>query len=170
MITRILKFEDIVKYSNDILMVYSDNRLIFDSQNIISLKTNNDVINFLANYSDADDSMILGILDEELDLLLGIIIFDKIRVCKDRTCAQVHIATSRLIWGKPIYKIYKSILENLMFNVLYCEIPSIAVNAIRMAKAMGFKKTGYIPTALPYVNSRGEEKLYDIQILTMEKK
>lgn len=57
-----------------------------------------------------------------------------------------------------------------MFNVLYCEIPSIAVNAIRMAKAMGFKKTGYIPTALPYVNSKGEEKLYDIQILTMEKK
>lgn len=170
MITKVLDFEDLIKYSEHILIVYSDNKLIFDSQNIISLKTDNDVINFLANYTDADDSMVVGIIDEELDLLLGIIIFDKIRVCKDKFCAQVHIATSRLIWGKPIYRIYKSILENLMFNVLYCEIPSIAVNAIRMAKTMGFKKTGYIPTALPYVNSRGEEKLYDIQILTMEKK
>ena len=83
--------------------------------------------------------------------------------------AEVHIATSKAIWGKMVLGIYKEILEYSIFSNLYCMIPQNCVLAIGMAKRMGFKKTGYIPKALPYRNRKNELRLYDLQIFSMEK-
>ena len=107
----------------------------------------------------------LGILDDKEEFLFGIVIFDNIRFA-NKSCAQVHIVTDRAIWGRKIKDIYTEILKGSIFDTLYCEIPSIAVHPIAMCKRLGFKKTGYIPDALPYKNAQGEEKMYDLQIYT----
>ena len=160
---RKLKIEDIQIYRNDIIKCYQDCHLIFDSQNPIPKEI--DLPYFLSNFVMATDSMVLGIFSEDEAFLYGIIIFDNIRMA-NKSCAEVHIITDKAIWGKKIRNIYNEILQGCIFDTLYCQVPSIAVNVIAICKRLNFKKTGYIPEALPYMNSKGEEKMYDIQIYT----
>ena len=142
--------------------------MIFDLQCPYSMSTYQGVKTFLGSFVDSKDSIVLGIFDEREEYLYGIVIFDNIRMAQTST-AEVHIATSKAIWGKIVLDMYKEILEYSLFSNLYCMIPQNCVLAIGMAKRMGFKKTGYIPKALPYKNRKGEVYLYDIQIFSMEK-
>lgn len=162
---KVLDHGDVYTYRNDIFKCYQDCKLIFDSQNIIDFKCAEDSENFIHGYVEAKDSIVIGITDNNEEFLYGIVLFDNIRLC-NKSCAQVHIVTDKAIWGKKIKDIYKEMLETSIFDTLYCEIPKIAVNAIAMCKRLGFKKTGYIPDALPYINSEGIEQMYDLQIYT----
>ena len=160
---RTLNHGDIYTYRNDIFKCYNDCKLILDSQSIININCPQDAEDFIHGFVEAKDSDVWGIFDDKEEFLYGLIIFDNIRFA-NKSCAQVHIVNDRAIWGHKIRDIYKEIINSQIFDTLYCEIPSIAVNAIAMCRRMGFKKTGYIPDVLPYVNSKGEEKMYDIQI------
>ena len=162
---RTLDHGDLFVYRNDIFKCYQDCNLIFDSQNVINIRDEHDSENLLHGFVEAKDSLVLGILDDKEEFLFGIVIFDNIRFA-NKSCAQVHIVTDRAIWGRKIKDIYTEILNGSIFDTLYCEIPSIAVHPIAMCKRLGFKKTGYIPDALPYKNVQGEEKMYDLQIYT----
>lgn len=160
---RAINHEDVYLYRDDIFKCYKDCALIFDSQNILDFKCADDAAGFLHGFVESRDSSVVGILDDREEFLYGLVIFDNMRFA-NKSCAQVHIVNDRAIWGKRIRDIYREILHSSIFDTLYCEIPSIAVHPIAMCKRMGFKKTGYIPDALPYVNSKGEEQMYDIQI------
>lgn len=158
---RKLNIEDIYRYGNDIIKCYESNSLVLDSQNPLKVD-----LEFVADYAMAPDSMVMGIFDESEKFLYGIIIFDSIRFANNGSCAEVHIVNDKAIWGHRIRDIYSEILENTLFTTLYCMIPQIAVAPIALCKRLGFKKTGYIPNALPYINSKGEERMYDINIMT----
>ena len=162
---RSLDHGDVYVYRGDIYKCYKDCSLVFDSQNPIEIKNEFDAENFMHGFVGAKDSSVLGIFDNNEEFLYGIIIFDNIRFA-NKSCAQVHIVTDKAIWGKKIKDIYHEILRGSIFDILYCEIPSIAVHPIAMCKRLGFKKTGYIPDVLPYKNSKGEERMYDLQIYT----
>lgn len=165
---RLIEQKDLELYIDDIISCYKDNTMIFDLQCPYSMSTYQGVKTFLGSFIDSKDSIVLGIFDEREEYLYGVVIFDNIRMAQTST-AEVHIATSKAIWGKMVLDIYKEILEYSLFSNLYCMIPQNCVLAIGMAKRMGFKKTGYIPKALPYKNRKGEVYLYDIQIFSMEK-
>lgn len=154
---------DCQKYADDIIKCYEDCKLVFDSQSTISKYMT--MPQFLGGYIQADDSIVLGIFDDKEEYLYGMVIFDNIRF-SNKSCAEVHIVTDKAIWGKKIKNIYNEILQGCIFDTLYCQVPSIAVHVIAVCKRLGFKKTGYIPDALPYVNSKGEERMYDLQIYT----
>lgn len=162
---RTLTLKDINLYRDDIFKCYKDCHLVFDAQNIIDIKDSKDVQLFLAGFVSASDSMVKGIFDDKEEFLYGIVIYDNMRF-SNKSCAQVHIVTDKAIWGRKIKNIYLEILDSNIFDTLYCEIPSIAVHPIAMCKRLGFKKTGYIPEALPYINAEGKEQMYDIQIYT----
>lgn len=161
--------DDCVKYSADLIKCYKDNSLVFDSQNVLKFKNEWQVADFVYGFVDADDAMVLGIFDDRELNLYGIVIFDNIRTIPNDSVAQVHIVTSREIWGRRIKDIYSDILKHTLFTRLYCEIPQIAHNAIAMCKRLGFKKTGFIPKVLPYINSHGKEKMYDLNIFVWSK-
>lgn len=167
---RPLEVEDCYRYAIDISKCYRDNKLIFDCQSTVKFRNVTDCIEFIKGYAEAADSMVLGIFDEDEVYLYGVVIFDNIRIAAGESIAQVHIVTAREIWGKRIKDIYTDILKNTLFSRLYCEIPQIAHNAIAMCKRLKFKKTGFIPKALPYVNANGEERMYDLNIFVWEKK
>lgn len=158
--------EDLSMYLSDIISCYQTNTLVFDSQNYLK---DTDMEWFIDTYIEAPDSLVTGIFDDKEEFLYGLVIFDNIRMA-DKASAQVHIVNDKSIFGKKVRDIYKHIIETCGFDVLYAEIPSIAVHAIGMCKRLGFKKTGYIPEALPYVNSKGVEQMYDIQIWSLIKK
>lgn len=160
---RKLEVEDVNKYAQDIDKIYKDCHLIFDSQN--SIPNRMPMWVFVDSFVDSPESMALGIFDDDEQYLYGLVIFDNIRFA-NKSCAEVHIVTDKAIWGKKLRDIYSKIMQGCIFDTLYCQIPSIAVSAIAICKRLGFKKTGYIPDALPYVNSRGEERMYDLQIYT----
>lgn len=162
---RPLKIDDILNYKENIYSCYKCNSHILDSQSPLNLNSPDLCADFLAGFILGEDSIVYGIFDEKEAYLYGIIIFDHIRTI-DKTCAEVHIATDKAIWGKVIKGVYEDVLDFGPVDILYCQIPQIATHAIAMVKRLGFKKTGYIPCALPYVNSKGEEKLYDINIFT----
>lgn len=164
---RLLTLSDTNAYANDAYQCYLDNRFVLDMQSPILLNSPQLVVEFVSGFIQAPDSYVLGIFDDNENYLFGLIIFDNIRI-SNSSCAQVHIVTNKSIWGKTIKNIYEEVLRTLPIDILYCEIPQIAVNAIAMCKRLGFKKTGYIPKALPYVNSKGEEKMYDINIFVRE--
>lgn len=161
---RPLEYEDIKKFRDDIIKCYNDCHLIFDSQNTIPKRMPMWV--FVDNFVDSSDSMVIGILDDNEEFLYGLVIFDNIRFAEDKSCAEVHIVTDKAIWGRKLKDIYNKIIQGCIFSTLYCQVPTIAVSVIAICKRLGFKKTGYIPDALPYVNSKGEEKMYDLQIYT----
>lgn len=163
MLYRVLDHGDVYTYRNDIFKCYQDCKLILDNQSIINIDCAQDAENFIHGFVEAKDSTVFGILNDTEEFLYGLVIFDNIRF-SNKSCAQVHIVNDKAIWGKKVKDIYKDIINSSIFNTLYCEIPSIAVHAIAMCKRMGFKKTGYIPDALPYTNADGEEKMYDLQI------
>ena len=165
---RPLEQKDLELYTDDIISCYKDNPTIFDVQCPYSMGTPQGVKTFLGSFVDSKDSIVLGIFDDREDYLYGVVIFDNIRMAQTSS-ADVHIATSKAIWGRMVLGIYKEILEYSIFSNLYCMIPQNCVLAIGMAKRMGFKKTGYIPKALPYRNRKNELRLYDLQIFSMEK-
>ena len=163
---RKIDFEDVKRYQNDIEKIYKDCNLIFDSQNTILKRM--PIWVYVANFAESEDSFVLGIFSDDEEFLYGLVIFDNIRMA-NKTCAEVHIVTDRAIWGKRIRDIYSKILQGCIFDTLYCQVPSIAVHVIAICKRLGFKKTGYIPDALPYVNSQGQERMYDLQIFTYQR-
>lgn len=160
---RSLTKEDLYKYGDDVLKCYQDNKLILDSQNPLFIDSTQAACSFINGYIEGKDSMVLGIFDEAEFFLYGLVIFDNMRTV-DKMVAEVHIAISKEIWGRKVKNLFDEMLENSLFDILYCTIPQIAVNAIAMVRRMKFKKTGYIPCALPYINSKGEERLYDLNI------
>lgn len=166
---RLLNNSDCEKYKNDILHCYQTNHLIFDSQNILKIDNPEVAKNFVLKYIEAEDSCVQGILDDKEEFLYGLVIYDIIRCTDKYTSTQVHIVNDKAIFGKVIRKLYKEIIEVSPFTTIYAEIPSIAVHAIRLCKDMGFKKTGYVPNVIPYINSKGEEKMYDLIILSYTK-
>lgn len=163
---RILQKSDVWNYGDDLLSMYQTNRLVIDSQSPLDLSNRDSVCEFIEPFVTSNDSMVVGIFDEQEKYLYGIVIFDNIRFDEVNSCAQIHIVNDKSIFGKKVRNIYGEIIESMPFTTLYCEIPSIAVHAIAVCKRAGFKKTGYIPLALPYKNIKGEEKLYDLQIFT----
>ena len=165
---RTLKRHDVFEHDEDILKCYQDNKLILDSQNPLYIDSIPSAIEFLLGYVEGEDSMVVGIFDDCEIYLYGLVIFDNMR-CVDKFVSEVHIAITKEIWGKKVKEILDDMLEHCLFDVIYCTIPQIAVHAIAMVKRMRFKKTGYIPCALPYVNSKGEEKLYDLNIFCYRK-
>lgn len=166
---RLLNSSDCEKYKNDILHCYQTNHLIFDSQNILKIDNPEVAKNFILKYIEAEDSCVQGILDDNEEYLYGLVIYDMIRCTDKYTSTQVHIVNDKAIFGKVIRKLYEEIIEVSPFTTIYAEIPSIAVHAIRLCKDMGFKKTGYVPNVIPYINSKGEEKMYDLIILSYVK-
>lgn len=165
---KVLSVEDLDKYGNDIYKSYQSNHLIFDSQNPCIDGSLGTCLGFLKGYIEGQDSMVFGIFNDTFEFLYGIIILDNIRTV-DVTVAEVHIATSREVWGKVLLEICREMIEYIPVDIFYCQIPSIANRALGLVKRLGFKKTGYIPKALPYKNIKGEEHLYDIQILSLRK-
>lgn len=159
---------NIYNYRKDLLKCYKDNPLIFDTQNPVQIKDEDDALRFIGNFYYANDSMVYAIVDEKEESLYGVIIFDNMRFGENASCAQVHIAVSKEIWGDIAKAKCKEILNSCLFTNLYCEIPQCAVFAIHLAKTLGFKKTGYAPKVYSYKNKKGEEKLYDLQILSWE--
>lgn len=156
---------DLINYKLDLFDCYQQNKLIFDNQNIWKEASPDGIVYFIKSFIDSPESNVLGIFDSQEMFLYGIIIFDNIRFGKgNKACAELHIVTNKALWGHKIKDIYKEMLKSVPFTTLFCNIPEIAVHAIRICKVLGFKKTGYIPECLPYINSKGEEILYDVQI------
>ena len=165
---RQIKEQDLFKFAQDIKSCYNSCHLVFDDQNPLKDLNTEGLLNFLKGYIEAEDSTVVGILDDEEKYLYGIIIFDNIRMGV-KNSAEVHIVNDRSIWGHRIKDIYKQVIHCSIFDILYAEIPAIAVGAIGMCRRLGFKKTGYIPSIAPYTNSKGEEKMYDVQIWSLVK-
>lgn len=165
---RQLKEEDCVKYAHDIFSCYQTNHLILDNQNCICLDTETKASHFIRDFVNAPDSYVLGVFDDVEKFLYGLVIVDCMRFGK-KSCAEVHITNDKSMFGLKVRKLYERIRDALPFDTLYCQIPSIAVHPIAIVKHLGFKKTGYIPDALPYTNAMGEENMYDIQIWTLRR-
>lgn len=167
--TRALTLGDLQVYSNDIFNCYKDNPMILDAQSPYSLDTPLAVQEFLAGYIEVDDSMIKGVFDDREEFLYAIVIFDNMRITPDGNTCEVHIASSKSVWGRMLINIYKGMIRESIFDNMYCMIPANCVLAIRVARQVGFNKTGYIPRALPYKNSKGLIKMYDLHIYSLEK-
>lgn len=165
---RRLTKDDIINKADDLFRCYEDNKLILDNQSVIEVHTPIDIVEYLIPFTMAKDSLVVGIMDRQEQFLFGVVIFDNIRIA-DSSCAEIHIAISKEIWGKICKNLFDEMIVSCGIDVLYCQIPKIAVRAISMCKKMGFKKTGYIPKALPYTNSKNECKMYDINIYTFQR-
>lgn len=161
---RKLELQDLFNYGKDILRCYECNHFVLDEQSPIIPD-----LDFVRGFVDSPDSMVIGVFDDKEKYLYGLIIFDNIRFGNKESCAEVHIINDKAIWGRKVRDLYTEVLNSSIFTTLYCQIPQIAVAAIALCKRLGFKKTGYIPNALPYTNSRGEENMYDINIMCWRK-
>lgn len=162
---RQLQTPDLLIYKDDIYNCYQSNHLILDNQNPIDISSPEGTMEFIEGFVEAQDSCVLGIFDSKELFLYGLVIFDNIRMGVS-TSAEVHIVNDKAIFGKKLKGLYEQILKETIFDVIYAQIPSIATHVASLCKRLGFKKTGYIPKVLPYTNSLGEEKMYDIQIWT----
>lgn len=165
---RQLKLQDLWKFHDDILSCFNSCHLIFDNQSPLKNMSVDNLLDYIIGFIEASDSSVTGIFDNEEEYLFGIVIFDNIRMGVKNSC-EVHIINDRSIWGHRIKEVYKSIIHSSIFDIMYAEIPAIAVGAIGMCRRLGFKKTGYIPSVAPYTNSQGQEKVYDIQIWSLVK-
>lgn len=166
-----MKFKQLTKdaceiYKQDIFDCYKTNHLVLDSQNSWKMEDAEDAKNFLTGYTEAADSCVIGVFDDQLRYLYGFIIFDNLRYCAEKSSAEVHIVMSKYLFGKANFYIYKRILEGCGVKTVYAQIPSIATHPINICKKLGFKKTGYIPDCITYVNAEGVEKMYDVHIYT----
>lgn len=165
---RQLKAQDLWKFHNDILSCFNSCHLIFDDQSPLKNMSLEEILGYLNSFIEGSDSSVTGIMDNEEKFLYGIVIFDNIRMGIKNSC-EVHIINDRSIWGHRIKEVYNNIIHSSIFDIMYAEIPAIAVGAIGMCKRLGFKKTGYIPSVAPYTNSQGKEQVYDIQIWSLIK-
>lgn len=162
---------DIDLYRDDIFSCYNSNKFIFDSQNYLLDSDMEGLTEFLKNFITAPDSMVVGLFDNDNNFLYGIVIFDSIRFgTGNLLTAEVHIAVDRKAFGKLTLNLLKQLRDECGFTTLFCHIPDIANRAIGLCKRLGFKKTGYIPNCLPYINLKGEEKLHDVQIWVYNKR
>lgn len=169
MLVRTLKIEDLDIYRDDINQCYSDNPQVTDIQNPLNFSKEDERIRFLESYIRDIESFVDGIFDDEQEYLYGIIIYEGIRLTNDGNSAQVHILISRDMWGKNYLDVYKELINSSMFDVLYAMIPSCCRGATTLCKRLGFKKTGYVPKALPYKNIKGEVKMFDELIYSLQK-
>lgn len=170
MIYKDITYGDLFEYRKDLFKAFTDNKLIMDCQNPYKIDCEDDIVNFLAGYIESNDSMVIGIFDDREEFCYGYLIFDNVRCAENIMTTEMHMALAKEIWGKTGRSILSEIKENILFDIIYAYIPQIAVGAIAIAKRMGFKKTGYIPKALPYKKLNGEEKLYDLNILVLDKR
>ena len=161
--------DELYTYQEDIEQCYKDNPQIADYQSVVDFQNTSEAMSLLESYIDCDESAILGIYDDNETYLFGFIIFDGIRLTDDGNAAQVHICISRDIWGKEFQYLYEKIMDDSIFDTLYAMIPSRCRGAITLCKKLGFKKTGYIPKAIPYTTLKGEVKMFDELIYTYYK-
>lgn len=159
--TRYLKNEDLIKYKGDITQCYLDNLQIMDSQSPLDFTKEEDIISYIYPLIDGLESAVMGIFDDNEEYLFGLIVYDGIRLTEDGNAAQLHLASCKEMWGSEFISVYEEELRVSMFNTLYCMIPSYCRSIISLIKKLGFKKTGYIPKALPYTNLKGKTKMYD---------
>lgn len=168
---RILTIEDLDIYRNDIFEMFKDCSRVFDEQNFLKVVDKSFYIEYIERYVTGNDSQVIGIFDNTETFLYGLVILDSIRMLSlQESCAEVHVLTSKSIFGPVLRHSYEKILEGIPFVVLYCHIPRAAVFASKLVKDIGFKKTGYIPAALPYSNSRGEVKMSDLLIYVLDRR
>lgn len=165
---RLLNLIELNKHKDEVYSCYKANKFIFDDQSPIRLNNAEECRNFIYKFISCYDSMVFGIYDDNSDYLYGVVIFDNIRAL-DVSCAEVHIAVDKPVWGRITRTVFEEMIKSVPIDIMYCQIPLIAVNAIALVKRLGFKKTGYIPKALPYTNSKGEKKLYDLNIFVLNK-
>lgn len=167
---RNLKEEDVKIYLNDIISCYNSNRFILDSQSPLEFLNPESLYDFILGYVTAEDSIVVGLFDNDCRFLYGLVIFDSIRFGQgNKAVAEVHIAVDRTAFGKITFDLLKELQRDCGFTTLFCHIPDIANRAIGLVKRLDFKKTGYIPNCLPYKNLKGVEDLHDVQIWTYNK-
>lgn len=159
--TRHLTEYDIRKYEDDIAQCYIDNLQIMDNQCAVDFTNRDEMYDYLFSLLECPESAVKGIFDDEEQYLFGLIIYDGIRLTDNGNAAQLHLATSKDLWGKDFHFVYEDELKDTMFDTLYCMIPAYCRPVVSLVKKLGFKKTGYIPKALPYISLKGEEKMYD---------
>lgn len=164
---RVLTLNDCAKYNEDIFQCFKDNPQILDEEEENYFETLEKVHNYVSELVFWHTSMVVGIFDDEEEFLYGIVIFDQMRFSKDGNSAQLHIATSKDIWGKDFLDIYHEMINESHFDVMYCMIPAKCRATIGFVKTLGFKKTGYIPKAIPYKDRNGKIKMYDELIYTL---
>lgn len=166
---RILEQIDTQKFKEDIFKCFKDNRtLFFDELNPHAVEDNNLAAYYLSTFIDTPDDMVMGVFDNNEEYLYGIIIFQEIRMGV-KTSAKVHCLLSKTLWGKKAKTLCKSIINESIFNVLYCEIPGYAYRTIAFAKSLGFRKTGYIPRVVPYTALNKAGVMHDIFVFTLER-
>lgn len=164
---RDLTKEDIKIYLNDIISCYNSNKFILDSQNSLDFLNPENLYEYILSFIESQESIVVGLFDDKFQFLYGIVIFDNIRFGQNgKAVAEIHIAVDRTAFGKVTLNLLQEMQKECLFTTLFCQIPDIANRAIRLAKVLGFKKTGYIPNCLPYKNLRGVEDLHDVQIWT----
>ena len=166
---RVLRYNDCAQYCDDLFQCFKDNPQILDEESIDYFESLEKSVNYVSDLIDSPDSMVVGIFDDEEEFLYGIIIYDQMRFSLDGNSAQLHIATSKDIWGKDFLELYKDMIAITVFHVLYCMIPAKCRATIGFVKSLGFEKTGYIPKAIPYRNRDGTIKMYDELIYTLVK-
>ncbi len=162
---RNLNRDDVKIYLNDIISCYNSNRFILDSQSSLNFLNPENLYEFILGFVEAEDSIVVGLFDDNFQFLYGLVIFDSIRFGQGiKATAEVHIAVDRTAFGKITFHLLEELQRDCGFTTLFCHVPSIANRAIALLKKLNFKKTGYIPNCLPYKNLKGEEDLYDVQI------
>ena len=158
---RVLRQNDCAQYSDDLFQCFKDNPQILDEESIDYFESLEKSVNYVEDLIGSPDSMVVGIFDDDEEFLYGIVIFDQMRFSKDGNSAQLHIAISKDIWGKDFLDVYREMIHNSRFDVMYCMIPAKCRATIGFVKTLGFKKTGYIPKAIPYKDRNGKIKMYD---------
>lgn len=157
----IVDLHELDTYGDDILECCRNNPQIFDYQHPINKNNPDEILDSIGWYIKDAHSMVHGIFSDDREFLFGFIIYENIKMTDDGNSAQLHLCSSKGIWGKDFLILYKSILRTSIFNSLYAIMPSCCRGAITLCKNLGFKKTGYIPKSTPYVNTKGKVKMFD---------
>lgn len=164
---RVLTKRDLSLYRNDIYSCFNSNKSIYDSQ---SPYRNNNPVDTLMSHLNNFDTILFGIFDDDESYLYGIILFENVRINTDINSAQVHIIIDKAIWGKVVFGVLKKMADETIFNRIFAEIPAFTAKTVGLLKRLGFKKTGYKPDAVPYIDASGKEKMYDLLTYTLYKK
>lgn len=167
---RFIDVNDVRDYEEDIAQCYMDNLQIMDSQTVIDFTNRDEMLDYIFSILESKESAIQGVFDNDDEYLYGLIIYDGIRLTDDGNAAQLHLATCKDMWGQEYLKVYQKALDETLFDTLYCMVPAICRPVISLLKKLGFKKTGYIPKALPYTNLKGKTKMYDEYVYVWRKK
>lgn len=173
---RIIKdYNELDYFKEDVLSCYLSTDFTHDTQCTYKPKNTNDVLFLHRGHLNPEQHCLIGIFARdynEEEHLCGLVIFNNIRAIKDRTVADLHMVSDRIIWGMPLFKILCKMMKETIFNQLNIIIPSCGGALIRLIKRLGFKKTGYIPECCTYRNIKGQEIFYDkyLYVLDLDKK